>query len=39
MFKDSDEEISDIKISPNGKILEVGSHDNYIYIYDLPQLT
>lgn len=28
------EEISDIKFSPNGRWLAVGSHDNFIDVYD-----
>ena len=36
IIRDSLEEISDLKISPNGKILAVGSHDNMIYVYELP---
>jgi len=33
-MKDSKEEISDIKFSPNNKFCAVGSHDNKIYIYN-----
>lgn len=36
LIRDSIEEISDIKVSPNNKLLAIGSHDNCIYIYDLP---
>lgn len=31
--KDSAEDISDVKFSPNGKMLAAGSHDNFIYVY------
>jgi WD40 repeat protein len=31
------EEISAIKYSPDGSKLAAGSHDNYIYIYDVLQ--
>ena len=30
------EEIADVEYSPNGRYLAVGSRDNYIYIYNLP---
>lgn len=33
--KISNEFISSIKYSPNGEYLAVGSHDNYIYMYDV----
>jgi WD40 repeat protein len=36
MIKESKEEISDIKFSPDGSVLAVGSHDNAIYCYKLP---
>lgn len=36
LFKDAAEEISDIKFSPDGKVMAVGSHDNSIYVYKLP---
>lgn len=32
--KDAAEEISDAKFNPTGTMLAVGSHDNYIYLYD-----
>jgi len=32
MFRKSNEEISDIKVSPG--TLVIGSHDNRIYVYD-----
>ncbi len=28
------EEISDVKFSPDGKRVAIGSHNNYIYVYD-----
>lgn len=33
---ESKEEISDIKFSPDGKTLAIGSHDGAIYCYRLP---
>lgn len=37
-LKDRKEEIGEIKFSPCGKLLEVGSHDNYIDIYSTTKL-
>jgi microtubule-associated protein-like 6 len=34
--RDSQQYISEIKYSPDGKTLAVGSHDNNIYLYDVP---
>lgn len=32
---DSKEEIEDMKYSPDNTKLAVGSHDNFIYLYDV----
>ena len=37
--RDSREWISEIKFSPNGTILAVGSHDNRVYLYNVPDFT
>jgi hypothetical protein len=36
VLRDFTEEISDIKISPNGLIMAVGAHDNRILLYKVP---
>ena len=36
MFRHAKEEISEIKFSPNGKLIAIGSHDNKIYVYKFP---
>ena len=33
--KDREEPIHEVKFSPNGQYLAVGSHDNYIDVYDI----
>lgn len=39
MFKHAKEEISDLKFSPDGSVLAVGSHDNAIYCYRIPSFS
>ena len=36
--KISKEWIEDLKFSPDGKFLAVGSHDNKVYLYSVPEL-
>ena len=38
VWKCCKEWVSDLKFSPNGKFLAIGSHDNAIYIYTVPEL-
>ena len=37
LIKDAKEWISDIKFSPDGSRVAIGSHDNAIYIYTVPE--
>ena len=36
-IKDRKEVIHEMKFSPNGELLAVGSNDNYVDIYSVPQ--
>jgi microtubule-associated protein-like 6 len=35
IIKDCEEDIDDLKFSPDGTMLAVGSHDNYVDVYDV----
>jgi len=35
----SKEWFEDIKFSPNGELLACGSHDNFIYVFNFPNMT
>ena len=35
VIKDCDEDLDDLKYSPDGTMLAVGSHDNYVDVYDV----